>query len=510
MRVPFRPILETKRKPRYPGVGIAFAGNGGMPEVPSLRSRPERIVPMDSKSMPSVGRKSAHPGQELSTIVRLLLFAAVAGFAAEGPCDILAAGGTPCVAAHSTTRALLGTYSGALYQLRRGSDGKFKDVLPVSPGGIANAATQDSFCVASGSCTISEIYDQSGKANHLKRSQGGGEVCKHQDREAVADALPFQLDGHKVYGIKVLSDDNGGCTPSAGSEGTGYRLDKTTGIATGDQAETEYMITSGDAAAWNSGCCFDYGNVETNDKDDGAATMEAIYFGGGAGWGHGGGSGPWVMADLENGIFSGQTNAYTGNTSVSYHYVTAVLIGRSGGTYALMAGNSQSGTLTTMYDGARPSGYTVMKKQGAIVLGTGGDNSDHGKGYFYEGLMTTGAATASTMNKVQANIVAVGYGSSTTSLVPLGAVTRDLSAHLTFDSRTGTGKFAYELGDPSAVRVRVVDMRGRVVARLVDERLAGGRHEAVWDAGRMPSGIYSLVLEIDGAKAWSGNILVGR
>jgi hypothetical protein len=75
-------------------------------------------------------------------------------------------------------------------------------------------------------------------------------------------------------------------------------------------AETEYMVTSGDTQAHqNSGYCFDYGNVETDDKDDGAATMEAIYFGGGAGWGHGGG---------------------TGNTSVPYLYVTAILIGRTG------------------------------------------------------------------------------------------------------------------------------------------------------------------------------------
>ena len=57
--------------------------------------------------------------------------------------------------------------------------------------------------------------------------------------------------------------------------------------------------------------------------------------------------------------------------SVPYSYVTAVLIGRSGGTYSLMAGNAQTGILTTMYDGARPSGYTTMKKQGAIVLGIG-------------------------------------------------------------------------------------------------------------------------------------------
>src|SRR4029078_3939162 len=32
------------------------------------------------------------------------------------PCDIYASGGTPCVAAHSTTRQLFGSYTGSLYQ----------------------------------------------------------------------------------------------------------------------------------------------------------------------------------------------------------------------------------------------------------------------------------------------------------------------------------------------------------------------------------------------------------
>ena len=31
--------------------------------------------------------------------------------------------------------------------------------------------------------------------------------------------------------------------------------------------------------------------------------MEAIYFGNSHGWGHGAGSGPWIMADLENGLW---------------------------------------------------------------------------------------------------------------------------------------------------------------------------------------------------------------
>jgi hypothetical protein len=36
---------------------------------------------------------------------------------------------------------------------------------------------------------------------------------------------------------------------------------------------------------FNNGCCFDYGNAETDARDHGAGTMEAIYFGNSSGWG---------------------------------------------------------------------------------------------------------------------------------------------------------------------------------------------------------------------------------
>lgn len=54
---------------------------------------------------------------------------------------------------------------------------------------------------------------------------------------------------------------------------------------------------------FNGKCCFDYGNSETNDKDDGCGTMEAIYFGN-ANWrdNRGAGDGPWAGADLEQGV----------------------------------------------------------------------------------------------------------------------------------------------------------------------------------------------------------------
>jgi hypothetical protein len=55
----------------------------------------------------------------------------------QGPCDIYAAGGTPCVAAHSTTRALYAAYTGRLYQVRRLSDGRTRDIGVVRSAGSA-------------------------------------------------------------------------------------------------------------------------------------------------------------------------------------------------------------------------------------------------------------------------------------------------------------------------------------------------------------------------------------
>jgi len=50
-----------------------------------------------------------------------------------------------------------------------------------------------------------------------------------------------------------------------------------------------------------------------------------------------------------------------------------------------------------------------MHKEGAIILGIGGDNSKGSAGTFYEGVMTSGYPSDSTENSVQANIVAAGY-----------------------------------------------------------------------------------------------------
>ncbi|MCZ7436917.1 cellulose binding domain-containing protein [Micromonospora sp. WMMC241] len=318
--------------------------------------------------------------------------------ATNAPCDIYAAGGTPCVAAHSTTRALFRAYTGRLYQVRRASDNTTRDINALSAGGPADSAVQDSFC-ANTSCLITVIYDQTPRGNNLTQAPPGGfsgPAPGGYDNLADAKAAPTTVLGHRAYGVFV-------------APGTGYRNNTTNGIAKGDQPEGMYAIFDG--THYNGGCCFDYGNAETNSRDNGNGTMEAIYFGNNKVWGTGTGNGPWIMADLENGLFSGVNPGYNANNpSISHRYLTAIVKGEPNH-WAIRGGNAQSGSLNTIYDGKRPnaSGYNPMKKEGAIILGIGGDNSHGAAGTFYEGVMTSGYPSNATEDAVQANITAAGY-----------------------------------------------------------------------------------------------------
>ena len=83
------------------------------------------------------------------------------------------------------------------------------------------------------------------------------------------------------------------------------------------------------------------------------------------------------------------------------------------GRFALFGADATFGSLQTLYDGIRPekNGYAPMQKQGSIVLGTSGDNSNTGGGRFYEGAVATGpCATEDTLAALQVSIVATGYG----------------------------------------------------------------------------------------------------
>ncbi|MFC8906632.1 arabinofuranosidase catalytic domain-containing protein [Micromonospora sp. NPDC057140] len=315
--------------------------------------------------------------------------------AGTGPCDIYASGGTPCVAAHSTTRALYGAYNGPLYQVRRTSDNTTRDVGVLSAGGYADAATQDSFC-ANTNCVITIIYDQSGRNNRLTQALGGavpGPGPGGSDNLADAKAAPITIGGQKAYGVYI-------------APGTGYRNNNTNGVATGDQPEGMYAVLDG--THYNGGCCFDYGNAQTNAQADDIGIMETIYFGNNNWWGYGDGAGPWIMADMEWGLFSGVNPRYNPMPPINHRFVTAIVKGEPNH-WAIRGGNAQSGALTNYFDGPRPNGYHPMKKEGAILLGIGGDNSNGARGTFYEGVLTSGYPTAATEDAVQANIAAAAY-----------------------------------------------------------------------------------------------------
>jgi hypothetical protein len=340
----------------------------------------------------------------------------------QGPCDIYTAAGAPCVAAHSTTRALYATYNGPLYQVVRQSDGKTLDIGVVQAnatqvpdaGGYANAAAQDKFC--SGTyCWISIIYDQSPKHNDLVQAPRGGfsgPALGGFNTLPIADMAPITIMGHKVYGVFI-------------EPGMGLRQNDVKGTAVDDQAEGQYWVVNG--KHFNAGCCFDYGNAEIDSRDDDNGTMETLYFGNATPWYSGAGNGPWIMTDQENNLVGcvndDGTKGCPNLPSIPWRFVTAIGKGEPHH-WTSMGGDAQKGALSVMFDGHRVNPtYDPMRKQGAILLGNGGDNSVGSQGTFYEGAMTAANTFPSnaTDQLVQANIVAARYDVTPLSLAPAAA-----------------------------------------------------------------------------------------
>ena len=315
-------------------------------------------------------------------------------------CDIYARASTPCVAAHSTTRALFAAYNGPLYTVKRKSDQKTQNIGLLARGDYANAAAQDAFCAGT-TCTITVIFDQSSRHNDLTIEGAGGNG--RADSGATADALPASAGGHQVYGVSF-------------SGVIGYRNDHTSGIAVRGKPETMYMVTSGTHV--NNLCCFDYGNAETSNRDTGNGHMDAVNFGTKCPNNVCIGKGPWVHADLENGLFMSDEllNLNHRDRGQREAFVTALLKNNGQNFFALKSGDAQVGPLTTEYRGPEPQtkpGYSPMHQEGAIVLGTGGDNSNQGIGSFFEGVMTAGFAPDYADEQVQADIVNTAYGGPT-------------------------------------------------------------------------------------------------
>lgn len=330
------------------------------------------------------------------------------GATVDLPCDIYAKGNTACVAAHSTVRALFRMYAGNLYQVKRASDGMTKDIPVMTAGGFADSGVQDTFCMGT-DCTILKVYDQSGHGNTVEAEIPGvvlgNGANAHEGHSGMTAANAAQesltVGGHKVYSLYTKTSQ------------AYWRDGSATGMPLGASPQGVYVVTSG--KHFNGGCCYDYGNGEVSRTYVPGNSMDALYFGNGTQWGSGNGTGPWVMADLEGGVFSGPTTGKNDMLmSQPFPYVTAMEKNNGMTELALKAADATAPTLNTYYQGKLPNGKSPGQKQGSIVLGSGGDccysNNNASQGTFYEGAIVAGYPSDATDAAVHANIVSTGYG----------------------------------------------------------------------------------------------------
>jgi hypothetical protein len=399
------------------------------------------------------------------------------------PCDIYASGGTPCQAAYSTTRALFEAYNGPLYQVQRASDSSFLNVGLESAGGVVNVAPENSFCAGT-TCTVTELYDQSSNGNNMPISPGtscsgcsGGNAGPGPggaDIGAPAEALPVYVGGQPAYGLEF------------DKFGTGYRDNAAKNLPTGASPDGLYAVMS--STITSNQCCFDFGQGETNDSDDGNATMNAIYYGTDCWTGNCTGPGPWVGADIENGMYFSNT----GNNPPAYPSENGTFLSaweeNNGGTnMTLQYGNAQSGGLIQTYSGALPSGgYDPMKIQSSIELGTGGDNTSLGDGEFYEAADVSGFPSEATQSAVQANIVAAGYSQTLPGEAPFGGTAPQVPGTVqAANYDTGGSGSGYHVssvnGTADGYRGDGVDLEA--TSDTVDTAGAGGGYDLGWTGG---------------------------
>jgi len=348
------------------------------------------------------------------------------------PCDIYKAGGTPCVTAHSTTRLLYSKYRGPLYQVRRDSDGKTLDIRP-DASGYADAAAQDRFLDGSlGYITV--IYDQSGLGNDLLQAPPGtfsGPETGGFNTLPIADMAPALLNGHKVYGAYIMP-------------GMGFRCNNARGLAIDDEPEGIYYVIDG--GHFDSGCCFDYGNSSTNGRAVGTGTMETTYYGTSTAWGRGNGEGPWIMADMEAGLFSGYDAKLNDVPSITdWDFVSVFVNGGGGNHWDLRGGDAATDSLIVFYNGPRPhspqsDAYYPMHKKGGMLLGNGGDNGNGSAGTFFEGVMTYGYPSDEAIAKVQAGIAAARYRKYPLSVTRVTSFVPGGEAEVTVAFTNTTGK----------------------------------------------------------------------
>src|SRR4051794_41937055 len=135
------------------------------------------------------------------------------------------------------------------------------------------------------------------------------------------------------------------------------------------------MVTSSNYS--NQWCCFDYGSGENSHTDTGNATMNAIEWGTACWFGGCVGTGPWVEADLENGMFHTNTgsNKDPNNSGVHFPFVSAWEKNNGTTNFTLKYGNANSGGVPQPVSCPPPTRGTPGKGGGPFVSGAGGGHT---------------------------------------------------------------------------------------------------------------------------------------
>lgn len=300
----------------------------------------------------------------------------------QGPCDIFAAAGQTCVAAHSVTRRLLATYTGPLFQLTRASDGATANIG--APTSAYDAGAVQSFCAGT-DCYFSTIYDQTGNGNNLTQPN-------------VALMAPWML--HPLTGLPVVW--------TSGNSAFYQNLTSTSKIPTGAAAATTFYVRGTDIY---SSCCGDYGRVETNPATPADGATDALAYG------NTGGSLAWG-ADLGGTIPSVQA------VNLSQIALLMDTFSPAAGVFTARLFNELNYVLRA---GAYVPGETFMPSVSPPVVQAGISLGESGSGAtaaseFFEGAVVSGTATDATNAQLAAN-VAQFYAHTAAVLEPADLLT---------------------------------------------------------------------------------------
>jgi non-reducing end alpha-L-arabinofuranosidase len=351
--------------------------------------------------------------------------------AGTGPCDILAAAGTPCIAAHSLARRMLAAYTGSLFQVTRASDKTTFNVGTLSTG-LINAAAVNSFCSGT-TCTITIIYDQMGTP-----SSGNNLIVDGAYGKSPAPLGWTTPPSGVTVPVAIIIPGEGYY------QGTCCNGQGTVGMPQGNSSITAYMVVENvSAGSPIDSCCGSYGDTESPSEGGPKGHMFALALSTGGMGTSGTGTGPWPGLDLEQGVYLyGPTPTQTYLSIFGRYNATST-------TMTLKSGDATQGRLTTLYNGALPTGYT-MDLEGGLSLGEGGDAVSSAPVNFIEGAFLATPSADETDNAVQANLTSF-YGLAQAGIInatlaitsattlPSGVAGTAYSQTLTASGDSGTG-----------------------------------------------------------------------